>query len=58
MTKCTDAQQLAAADQWLWADIAPLLSSTAFSNSLMIVFDEAEDSDVTHGGRTRTQRFW
>jgi len=51
MTTCTDAQQLAAADQWLSANIAPLLSSAAFSNSLLIiVFDEAEDSDITHGG--------
>src|SRR5262249_35887590 len=27
MTTCTDAQQLAAADQWLSADVAPLLGS-------------------------------
>lgn len=51
MTTCTSAQQLAAADQWLSANIAPLLSSAAFGNSLLIiVFDEAEDSDITHGG--------
>jgi phosphatidylinositol-3-phosphatase len=51
MTTCTGAQQLAAADQWLSTNIAPLLSSAAFSNSLLIiVFDEAEDSDITHGG--------
>ena len=51
LTTCTGAQQLAAADQWLSANIAPLLSSAAFSNSLLIiVFDEAEDSDTTHGG--------
>jgi len=42
---------LAAADQWLSTDIAPLLASTAFQNSLLIiVFDEAEDSDTTNGG--------
>lgn len=51
MSSCTDAQKLAAADQWLSANIGPLLASTAFNNSLLIiVFDEAEDSDTTHGG--------
>jgi phosphatidylinositol-3-phosphatase len=51
MVTCTDTQQLAAADQWLSANIAPLLASAAFQNSLLIVvFDEAEDSDTTHGG--------
>lgn len=51
MTTCTDAQMLAAADQWLSANIGPLLASAAFKNSLLIVvFDEAEDSDTTHGG--------
>jgi len=51
VTTCTDAQKLAAADQWLSANIAPLLGSAAFSNSLLIiVFDEAEDTDTTHGG--------
>jgi phosphatidylinositol-3-phosphatase len=48
---CTSDQQLAAADQWLSTNIAPLLASAAFQNSLLIVtFDEAEDSDTTHGG--------
>lgn len=51
MSSCTDQQKLAAADQWLSANIAPLLGSTAFRNSLLIiVFDEAEDSDTTYGG--------
>lgn len=51
MTTCTDTQKLAAADQWLSANIAPLLASSAFQNSLLIiVFDEAEDSDTAHGG--------
>ena len=51
MTTCTQDQQLAAADQWLSTNISPLLGSTSFQNSLMvIVFDEAEDSDVTNGG--------
>jgi acid phosphatase len=51
MSSCTDAQKLAAADQWLSANIGPLLASSAFDNSLLIiVFDEAEESDTTFGG--------
>ncbi len=51
MSTCTDTQKLAAADQWLSTNIQPLLASAAFNNSLLIiVFDEAEDADVTHGG--------
>lgn len=43
---------LAAADQWLQQNIAPVLSSSAFQqNGLMIiVFDESADTDTTHGG--------
>jgi phosphatidylinositol-3-phosphatase len=51
LTTCTSDQMLAAADQWLSTNIAPLLGSTSFQNSLLIiVFDEAEDSDTTNGG--------
>jgi len=51
MGTCTDAQKLAAADQWLSSNIGPLLASTAFQNSLLIiVFDESEDSDIQNGG--------
>lgn len=51
MSTCADTQKLAAADQWLSTNIQPLLSSAAFKNSLLIiVFDEAEDTDVEHGG--------
>jgi acid phosphatase len=51
LSTCSDDQKLAAADQWLSSNIDPLLSSAAFKNSLLIiVFDEAEDSDTTHGG--------
>lgn len=51
MNTCTDAQKLTAADQWLSTNIVPLLSSGAFQNSLLIiVFDEAEDTDTSHGG--------
>jgi acid phosphatase len=43
---------LAAADSWLQSNIAPLLASSTFKNSglLIITFDESETSDVDHGG--------
>ena len=43
---------LAAADQWLSAHIDPLIKSSAFQSGgvLIIVFDEAEDADLSHGG--------
>ncbi len=51
MSSCTDTQKLAAADEWLSANIAPLLASTPFQNSLLVItFDESEDSDTEHGG--------
>lgn len=52
MTTCTDNQKLAAADAWLKTNIAPLINSPAFQQDgiLFIVFDEASDSDTTHGG--------
>jgi acid phosphatase len=51
MSTCTDSQMLASADQWLSKNIASLLASTAFQNSLLIVvFDESEASDTAHGG--------
>ncbi len=51
LSTCTSDQMLAAADQWLSTNISPLLASTAFQNSLLIItFDEAEDTDTEHGG--------
>jgi phosphatidylinositol-3-phosphatase len=51
LTTCSDTQMLAAADQWLSTNIAPLLASAAFQNSLLIiVFDEAEITDIQNGG--------
>ncbi len=50
-TSCTLASRLTVADNWLQANIGPLLSSPGFSNTLVIItFDEADVSDVTHGG--------
>jgi|ERR1700675_619975 len=51
MSNCTDAQELAAADQWLSANIGPLVTSSAFQNSLLIVvFDEGDLTDLQHFG--------
>lgn len=51
MSTCTDAQMLGSADQWLSANMGPLLASSAFQNSLLIVvFDEGDLSDIQHLG--------
>jgi hypothetical protein len=51
LSTCTGDQQLAAADQWLSNNIKPLLASSAFQNSLLIVvFDESELTDFQNGG--------
>ena len=48
---CLDSDKLAAADNWLKANLAPLISNPTLANSVFIVvFDEALDIDVTHGG--------
>ena len=43
---------LGAADAWLQANIAPLLASSAFQSSglLIITFDEGDTTDLDHGG--------
>lgn len=43
---------LTAADSWLQSNIAPLIASSTFQNGglLIITFDEAELTDVDHGG--------
>jgi len=51
VSSCGDAQVLANADQWLAAKVKPLLASSKFQNSLLIVtFDESDTTDVAHGG--------
>ena len=51
MSSCTDAQKLAAADQWLQSNIDPVIKSSVFQNALMvIVFDEGDLNDVTNFG--------
>ncbi|HEY1528345.1 MAG TPA: alkaline phosphatase family protein [Candidatus Angelobacter sp.] len=48
---CPDNQKLSAADNWLKANIDPLINSPNFGNSvLFITFDEAQTTDVTNGG--------
>jgi acid phosphatase len=43
---------LAQADAWLQTNIAPLLASSAFQSSglVIITFDEGSQTDITHGG--------
>jgi phosphatidylinositol-3-phosphatase len=43
---------LAQADSWLQSNIAPLLASSAFQSSglLIITFDEGDQTDLAHGG--------
>jgi len=51
MSSCTDTQTLANADQWLANNFTPLLASSAFKNSLLIItFDESIFTDFSHGG--------
>ncbi len=50
-SSCTLASRLTAADNWLKTNIGRLISSSAFSNTLLIItFDEAEPSDTANGG--------
>ena len=52
MSTCTDSQKAAAADYWLKTKIAPLLASSDFQNSglLIITWDEGKSTDTSHGG--------
>ena len=51
---CNDAHDcsILTADSWLQTHIAPLVNNAAFQKDglLIVVFDEASDSDSTHGG--------
>jgi acid phosphatase len=51
MSTCSDAQKLAAADQWLRSNIDPVIKSPVFQDSLMvIVFDEGDLTDLANFG--------
>ena len=48
---CTNAQKLANTDTWIQNNLGPLITSPAFSNSILIyTWDESESSDSVHGG--------
>jgi acid phosphatase len=49
---CTNADKLTTADQWLQQNIDPLIASTAFRQSglLVITWDESVDTDTQNGG--------
>lgn len=51
-TGCTDSQKAAAADNWLKANIAPLLANAEFQKDglLIITWDEGNSTDTAHGG--------
>jgi phosphatidylinositol-3-phosphatase len=55
-TDCPQGQRLQTADQWLKANIAPLLANAAFQQSglLIITFDESADDMTNGGGRVAT----
>jgi hypothetical protein len=49
--QCADSQKLAAADSWIQANIAPLINSPQFGDSVLIyTWDESEIPDTTNGG--------
>lgn len=52
MATCMDSDKLKAADDWLQTNINPVLSSAQFKQNglLIIVFDEAEETDTAYGG--------
>lgn len=48
---CADSAKLAAADNWLKANLDPLINNPALANSVFIIdWDEALDLDFTNGG--------
>jgi phosphatidylinositol-3-phosphatase len=48
---CADTDKLAAADAWLRNNIDPLIHSSNFGNSLLIItWDESVDTDTADGG--------
>jgi hypothetical protein len=48
---CADSAKLAAADNWLRANIGPLIGSPAFASTVLIItFDEGVDTDLANGG--------
>jgi phosphatidylinositol-3-phosphatase len=51
MNICTDNDKLSAADAWVQQNVGPLVSSSAFSNGVVVVvFDESVLTDLNNGG--------
>ena len=51
MPSCTLNDTLAAADAWVQQNVGPLVASSVMSNGVVvIVFDESDLTDITHGG--------
>jgi phosphatidylinositol-3-phosphatase len=52
MSSCTLADRRKFCDAWLQANLAPILSNSAFTNNglLILTFDEGIDTDSTNGG--------
>lgn len=50
-TACPDSDRLTAADNWLTANIDPVINSPLFGNGVLVVlWDEANLTDLEHGG--------
>jgi hypothetical protein len=50
-TTCADSAKLAATDAWLKSNIDPLINSSGFGNSVLIItWDESVLSDLANGG--------
>jgi hypothetical protein len=49
-TNCTMADRITAADNWVKANINPLIQNPALANSVFIIVFDESDSDNTNGG--------
>jgi phosphatidylinositol-3-phosphatase len=48
---CTDTDKLSNIDSWVQTNVGPLISSSAFQNSVLIyTWDESDINDTTNGG--------
>lgn len=48
---CSDTQKLATVDSWIQTNVGPLLSSSAFQDSVLIyTWDESDITDLANGG--------
>jgi hypothetical protein len=48
---CTDTEKLTNIDSWIQTNVGPLISNSAFDNSVLIyTWDESSIDDIAHGG--------